>query len=85
MLAVPQSAGKRAALQGFAELNVGKVYSWIAVLGDEPLRDPLDRSTMDERVATVWPLTREARAVAGKEIPSHPRSAGPGSMPRRQP
>lgn len=29
-------------------------------LAEEPLRDPLDRSTVDERVAAVWPLTREA-------------------------
>ena len=51
----------------------------------EPHRAPLDRSTVDERVATVWPLTREAWAVAGKEIPSYQRSTSPGSMQRRKP
>ena len=54
-------------------------------LADEPLRDPLDRSTVDERIASVWPLTREAWAVAGKEIPSYLRSAAPGRMLRREP
>ena len=54
-------------------------------IAEEPVRDPLDRSTVDERVAAVWPLTREAWAVAGKEIPSYLRSAAPGNIRRREP
>ncbi len=54
-------------------------------LADEPLRDPLDRTTVDERVAAVWPLTREAWAIAGKEVPVYLRSAAPGSIIRREP
>ncbi len=54
-------------------------------IADEPLRDPLDRSTVDERIAAVWPLTLEAWAVAGKEIPPYLRSTAPGNMRRREP
>ena len=57
----------------------------VYAIAAEPLRDPLDRSTVDERVAAVWPLTREAWAVAGKEIPSYQRSTAPGSVQRREP
>jgi len=54
-------------------------------IAEEPLRDPLDRSTVDERIAAVWPLTCEAWAVAGKAIPSYLRSTAPGSILRREP
>ena len=53
-------------------------------IAEEPLRDPLDRSTVDERIASVWPLTCEAWAVAGKAVPSYRRSAAPGNMLRRE-
>ena len=54
-------------------------------LADEPARDPLDRSTVDERVSAVWPLTREAWSVAGKELPTYSRAATPGTIVRRGP
>jgi hypothetical protein len=40
-------------------------------LGEEELVDPRDASTVDERVALVRQLTREAWATAGLEIPSY--------------
>jgi hypothetical protein len=54
-------------------------------LTEEPLHDPFDRSTVDERIATMWPLTREAWAVAGKAIPSYLRAAIPGFITRQHP
>jgi hypothetical protein len=51
----------------------------------EPLRDPFDRSTVDQRIAAMWSLTREAWSVAGKELPTYVRAAAPGSILRRQP
>jgi hypothetical protein len=52
-------------------------------LGSEPVRDPLDRSTVNERIELMWPLAKEAWAVAGKPIPSYPRSEIPGVLVRR--
>ena len=54
-------------------------------LEQEPVRDPLDRSTVNERIAAMWPLAKEAWAVAGKEIPSYERSVCPGQMVRQAP
>ncbi len=53
-------------------------------LGSEPVRDPLDRTTVDERIATMWPLAKEAWAVAGKPIASYERSNMPGVFLRRE-
>jgi hypothetical protein len=53
-------------------------------LGDEPARDPLDRSTIDERLAAVWPLTKAAWSISGKEIPTYARAASPGLMLRQR-
>lgn len=53
-------------------------------LGQEPLRDALDRSTVEERLAMMWPLAKEAWAVAGKQIATYARSEMPGAMTRRQ-
>jgi hypothetical protein len=53
-------------------------------LGQEPLRDRLDASTVDERIAMMWPLAKEAWAVAGKPIVSYVRADMPGTMTRRQ-
>lgn len=53
-------------------------------LGQEPLRDALDRSTVDERLATMWPLAKEAWSVAGKPIPTYERGNMPGILVRRQ-
>ena len=52
-------------------------------LGGEPLRDPLDRSTVDERIATMWPLAKEAWSVAGKPIATYERRNMPGKLTRR--
>jgi hypothetical protein len=51
-------------------------------LGEEPSGDPLDRSTVDERIARVWPLTRAAWRVAGKAIPDYARGDAPGVLSR---
>lgn len=53
-------------------------------LGQEPLRDALDKSTVDERIAMMWPLAREAWSVAGKPIPAYERRNMPGTLARRQ-
>jgi len=53
-------------------------------LGREPLRDPLDRSTIDERIAMMWPLAKEAWSVAGKPIADYERKDMPGALVRRQ-
>ena len=53
-------------------------------LGQEPLRDALDRSTVDERLAMMWPLAKEAWSVAGKPIATYERSNMPGTLTRRE-
>jgi hypothetical protein len=54
-------------------------------LGSEPIRDELDRSTVDERIAMMWPLAKEAWAVAGKPIATYERKNMPGTVLRREP
>jgi hypothetical protein len=51
-------------------------------LGEEPLIDPLDHRTIDERLATMWPLARAAWSVAGMPIPSYTRREAPGVVTR---
>jgi hypothetical protein len=53
-------------------------------LGEEPNRDPLDLSTIDERIGMVWPLSKEGWAVAGRQIPNYERSSMPGQIVRRE-
>ncbi|HEX4340459.1 MAG TPA: hypothetical protein VH062_31340 [Polyangiaceae bacterium] len=53
-------------------------------LGQEPLRDPLDRSTVDERIAMMWPLAKEAWSVAGMPIPDYDRANMPGALVQRR-
>lgn len=53
-------------------------------LGAEPARDALDRSTVDQRIAIMWSLAREAWAVAGKPIPKYERRDMPGAVFRRK-
>jgi hypothetical protein len=53
-------------------------------LGQEPARDPLDRSTVDERLAMMWPLAKEAWSVAGKPIATYERKNMPGKLTRHQ-
>ena len=41
---------------------------------------PLDRSTVDERIAMMWSLAKDARFVAGKPIANYERKDMPGAM-----
>ncbi len=52
-------------------------------LGEEPLRDALDTSTVDERIAMMWPLAKEGWSVAGKPMPTYARATMPGASLRR--
>jgi len=49
-------------------------------LGEEPVQDALDSSTLDERIASVWSLTCAAWAISGREIPDYPRRETPGRL-----
>jgi hypothetical protein len=51
-------------------------------LGEEELVDPRDTSTVDERLALVWQLTREAWSFQGREIPDYERRDAPGVVLR---
>jgi hypothetical protein len=53
-------------------------------LGKEPLRDALDQSTVDERLALMWPLAKEAWSVAGMPIANYERRNMPGKLVRRE-
>jgi len=52
-------------------------------LGEEPAVDPLDRSTVDERLASMWPLARAAYRLAGVPLPTYSRAQMPGIMIRK--
>jgi hypothetical protein len=52
-------------------------------LGDEPLVDARDTSTVDERLAEVLRLSYEAHRISGKPWPSYARSEMPGRVIRR--
>jgi hypothetical protein len=51
-------------------------------LGEEELVDPRDTSTIDERLALVWRLTREQWALRGEPIPEYDRRHAPGRVIR---
>jgi len=51
-------------------------------LRDEPLTDARDNSTVDERIALVWTLTRRQWAFSGRAVPTYARSEMPGSIVR---
>lgn len=51
-------------------------------LGEEELVDSRDTSTVDDRVALVRQLTREAWTTAGLEIPRYTRAETPGRVIR---
>lgn len=51
-------------------------------LGAEPLVDPRDRSSADERLALVWALTREQWLLAGLPFPEYSRAEMPGRVLR---
>lgn len=46
-------------------------------IGSEPEDDLVDRTTPAERLAMVWPLTREAWSLAGLPVPEYPRAEVP--------
>jgi hypothetical protein len=52
-------------------------------LRDEPLTDSRDTSTVDERLALVWSLTRQQWAFAGRDIPAYTRAEMPGRIVRK--
>ncbi len=52
-------------------------------LEEEELTDPRDTSTVDERLAMVWVLTRQQWAFAGREIPRYSREHMPGQLIRK--
>jgi hypothetical protein len=52
-------------------------------LRDEELTDARDTSTVDERIALVWTLTRRQWAFSGRPIPTYTRAEMPGSVLRR--
>jgi len=51
-------------------------------LRDEELTDPRDTSTVDERIALVWELTRQQWSFSGLDLPRYSRSEMPGRMIR---
>ena len=53
-------------------------------LGREPEVDPLDDSTVDERIALVGVLTMEAWQLSGRELPDYERHRMPGSITRSE-
>jgi hypothetical protein len=68
-----------------AELRRQRAHEWPVRayrLEAEPSVDPFDRSTIDERLATMWPLARAAWSVAGNVMPSYARGEVPGRMIR---
>ena len=46
-------------------------------LEDEPGPDLSATTTADERLAMMWPLARDAWALAGRAIPDYPRDRMP--------
>jgi hypothetical protein len=44
----------------------------------------MDRSTVDEQIAMMWPLAKEAWSVAGKPIANYERKDMPGALVQRQ-
>jgi hypothetical protein len=49
----------------------------------EELSDSRDTSTVDERIALVWTLTRRQWAFSGRAIPKYTRAGMPGRVLRR--
>jgi hypothetical protein len=51
---------------------------------DEQLTDARDLSTVDERIALVWTLTRRQWAFSGRHMPKYDRASMPGRVLRRE-
>ena len=49
-------------------------------LADETLLDERDASTVDERLALVWTLTRQLWAFSGRDLPTYERGQMPGRI-----
>lgn len=60
---------------------VGRVHP----LGEEPRDDLVERTTPAERLAMVWPLTREAWSLADLPIPEYERGEVPVRVVKRPP
>ena len=54
-------------------------------LGDEPIVDPLEATSIDERLALMWPLAVQMWTLAGRPMPAYERSDIPGVLIRRAP
>jgi hypothetical protein len=71
-------------LSTFAQRRAARA-SWpirAVALGHEELVDGRDTTTVDERLALVWTLTRELWAFTGRPIPDYARSEMPGRVVR---
>ena len=79
-----RSTGTLRQVSTFEERSRGRANMPIrtVALGDEELTDPRDTSTVDERLALVWTLTRRQWAFAGLEIPKYTRAEMPGRVVR---
>jgi hypothetical protein len=53
-------------------------------LADEELTDPRSTSTVDERLALVWTLTKQQWAFSGREVPTYSRVEMPGRVLRER-
>lgn len=65
-----EPAGKRAATRRDWPIRAYR-------LGDEPDEDLSATTSAAERLGMMWQLARDAWAMAGREIPSYPRSEMP--------
>lgn len=54
----------------------------VYALGEEPLVDLRDDSSIDERLALVWTLTIEQWRLAGLPFPDYTRAEMPGAVLR---
>lgn len=52
-------------------------------LGKEPPLDPLDATSIDDRLAAMWPLATQAWELGGRKVPSWERGRAPGKLSRR--
>jgi hypothetical protein len=77
------SAEERRARAALRQANPDAVPMRSFKLGDEPVVDDRDSSTVDERLAEVLRLSYEAHRISGKPWPSYTRSQMPGRVIRK--
>ena len=72
-------------MSSFEERKLARAAWPIRKIGlrDEELTDARDTSTVDERIALVWKLTRRQWAFSGRPIPTYTRAEMPGTVLRR--